>query len=118
MPSMADSDDDSGDGGLSAAEDDANSAFWFDHVDSTVQPCSSDSPPSVVSQDKKHWIEIALVDQENKPVAGQNYRVVVPGGTVVTGSLNSKGRARIDGIDAGSCKITFPDLDKDSWKPQ
>jgi type VI secretion system secreted protein VgrG len=70
----------------------------------------------VVSPNKKHWIEIVLVDEQGRPVEGEDYEVTVPDGTVVTGTLDSKGHARIDGIDAGTCKVTFPNLEKQTWK--
>ena len=66
---------------------------------------------------KKTWIEIELVDEEGKPVPGEAYEVTLPDGTqVASGSLDHKGFKRIEGIDPGSCKITFPRLDKDAWE--
>ncbi len=38
------------------------------------------------------------------------------GSTVATGTTDEKGRARVEGIDPGTCKVTFPELDKDAWK--
>lgn len=38
-------------------------------------------------------------------------------GTVWDSSTDDKGVGRVDGIDPGSCKISFPDLDKDAWEP-
>jgi hypothetical protein len=102
--------------GLSLAEQDSTANFWFNDVGQTVTACGTTPPPAVVSQNKKHWIEISMVDQEGNPVAGESYAITIPDGTIQTGSLNAKGRARIDGIDAGTCKITFPKLDKDCWK--
>lgn len=66
---------------------------------------------------KTSWIEIVLVDEESKPVPGERYRVTLPDDTVAEGSLDQEGFARLDGIPSGNCKITFPDLDKDSWQP-
>ncbi len=67
---------------------------------------------------KKSWIEIELVDEDKKPVPGEKYKVFLPDGeSVAEGSLDDKGFVRIDGIDPGTCKITFPELDKDAWKP-
>lgn len=66
---------------------------------------------------KTHWIEIELVDEDGKPVAGEKYLVTLPNSeAAITGTTDEKGRARIDGIDPGNCKVTFPDLDKDAWK--
>jgi hypothetical protein len=45
------------------------------------------------------------------------YRITLPDGeTVAEGTLDDKGFARVDGIEPGTCKITFPDLDKDAWE--
>jgi hypothetical protein len=107
---------DDGSGTLIASENDADQTFGLSDVGTDVQDCSSGASSSQVSPDKKHWVEIALVDQEGHPVAGVAYRITVPGGTVVEGSTDAKGRGRVDGIDAGTCRITFPVLDKDVWK--
>jgi type VI secretion system secreted protein VgrG len=69
------------------------------------------------AEEKTHWIEIELVDENGKPVPGEEYKVTLPdGSTVASGTLDGKGKARVEGIDPGSCKVTFPNLDKDSWK--
>ena len=117
---MADSDNSTGadPGGLDQAQQDSTQNFWFNDVGTAVTPCGSTPPPTKASTDKKHWIEIALVDAEGNPVAGESYKITTPDGAVHDGSLNAKGRARIDGIDAGTCKITFPKLDKDCWSPK
>lgn len=36
---------------------------------------------------------------------------------VGTGTLDSKGQARVDGIDPGTCRVTFPNLDKNMGEP-
>ncbi len=66
---------------------------------------------------KKSWIEIELVDEDNKSVPGENYKIILPDETLAEGTLDEKGFARVDGIEPGTCKITFPDLDKDAWEP-
>jgi type VI secretion system secreted protein VgrG len=74
-------------------------------------------PNSEDNQDKRHWIEIELLDKGGKPVAGEPYRIVLPDCTTVAdGTLNEKGWARVDKIDAGTCKVTFPHLDRDAWQ--
>jgi type VI secretion system secreted protein VgrG len=71
------------------------------------------------NKDKKSWIEIVLVDQDDKPVPGEAYRITLPDGTTLAeGTLDDKGFAREDGIDPGTCKVTFPNLDKESWEPK
>jgi hypothetical protein len=68
---------------------------------------------------KKSWIEIELVDKKGKPVPGEPYRVTLPDGeTVAEGTLDEKGHARVEGIEPGSCKVTFPRLEKQAWKPK
>lgn len=68
---------------------------------------------------KPSWIEIELVDKKGKPVPGEAYRVTLPDGTTVAdGTLDEKGFARVDGIEQGTCKITFPRLEKQAWKPK
>ena len=64
---------------------------------------------------KKDWIEIILVDMEGKPMPGVKYRITPPGGAPVEGRLNEHGQAGLYGIEPGNCKVTFPDLDKDTW---
>jgi hypothetical protein len=69
------------------------------------------------SQVTLSWIEIVLVDEDGNPVVGERYRVTLSDDTVADGTLDQNGFARVDPIPQGNCKITFPDLDKDSWEP-
>ena len=68
-------------------------------------------------KEKKDWIEIILVDMDGKPVPGVRYKITPPGGMPPQeGRLNEHGQAGYYKIEAGNCKITFPDLDKDAWE--
>ena len=69
-------------------------------------------------QKKKHWIEIKLKDEAGKPVPGEPYQIILPdGSTAASGTLDEKGFARVDDIeDPGTCKVIFPNRDKQSWK--
>jgi len=70
-------------------------------------------------EDKTHWIEIKLTDEQGKPVPGEPYRVVLPDGqTAAEGTLDEKGMARVEGIDSGTCTVTFPNRDKSAWAPK
>jgi type VI secretion system secreted protein VgrG len=75
-------------------------------------------PESPEAKNKRHWIEIELIDERGKPVPGEHYRITLPDGTTLAeGRLDDKGRARVDGIDPGMCKVTFPELDRTTWRP-
>ena len=69
------------------------------------------------ANEEKGWIEIELVDEDDHPIAGERYRVILAdGSTVAQGTTDDKGCARVSGIDRGTCKVTFPGRDKDAWK--
>jgi hypothetical protein len=70
----------------------------------------------VVSKDKKSWIAIKLVDEDGKPVPGEEYRITLPGGTPVEGYLDKRGFKCLRGIDPGTCSVAFPKLDDPDWR--
>jgi type VI secretion system secreted protein VgrG len=77
---------------------------------------ASHNPNSEENKEKKNWIEIQVDNEDGKPVPGVRYRVTLPDGvTLAEGTTDEKGSARVDAIDPGNCKVTFPDLDKDAW---
>jgi type VI secretion system secreted protein VgrG len=88
-----------------------------DPVGAVPQSCGNKGGSNVVSPQKKSWIAIKLVDQNGKPVPGEEYRITLPDGSQVEGDVDANGFARINGIDPGTCQITFPNLDKDIWQP-
>lgn len=76
-------------------------------------------PNAPENKDKTHWIEIKLVDEQGKPVPGEPYRITLPdGSTIADGTLDEKGFARVENIDPGTCKVTFPNRDKTAWRPK
>jgi type VI secretion system secreted protein VgrG len=76
----------------------------------------SHKPTAIQNKEKDSWIEIELVDEDGIAVPGEEYLVTLPDGqTVASGTLDEKGRARVESIDPGNCKITFPKLDGRSW---
>ncbi len=72
--------------------------------------------PHKPQKEKKSWIEIEMVGEDDKPIPGEAYRIELPDATVAEGTLDDKGFARVDGIESGTCKITFPNLDQEAWK--
>jgi hypothetical protein len=61
------------------------------------------------------WIEVQLIGEDGAPVPNETYAITLPGGNVVSGSLDRDGRVRVDPIPPGNCKVSFPKLDQDAW---
>ncbi len=73
-------------------------------------------PP--VDPSEEHFIEIELVDDQGEPVSGELYFVELPDGSSKSGRTNAQGYARIDGVDPGTAKVSFPDRDKAAYDSQ
>ncbi len=74
--------------------------------------------PAVVTVDPKKadWIGIELKNQNGEPVPEEPFVIELAGGGKVTGKLDTLGKIRIEGIDPGNCRVTFPDRDAKEWK--
>ncbi len=75
-------------------------------------------PPTKEEKEKKQsWIEIEMVDEEQQPLPGMKYKIILPDGeSLAEGTLDDKGFARVDGFESGTCKVSFPDLDQEAWE--
>jgi hypothetical protein len=62
------------------------------------------------------WIEIELVGEDDKPIVGEPYRMTMADGSEKNGTLDENGFARVEGMEPGTVKVTFPNLDKDAWE--
>jgi hypothetical protein len=62
------------------------------------------------------FLDIELVDAEGKPAAGVRYRVTLKDGSIKEGRLDASGRARLDSIPPGLCRVSFPALDSGAWE--
>jgi type VI secretion system secreted protein VgrG len=103
---------------LDSASNDANQNMSPASAGSPSQSCGSPpAPDTTASPDKTHWIGIELVDELGKHVPYEDYRITLPDGTPIEGCLDQNGRAKITGIDPGTCKVSFPCRDKEVWKP-
>ncbi len=79
-----------------------------------AKPVEEEEPEE---EKKTSWIEIELVGEDDEPIPGEKYRIVLPDGkTAAEGTLDNKGLARVEGFEKGSCKVCFPDLDKEAWE--
>jgi type VI secretion system secreted protein VgrG len=110
---------DSATGALDNASNDANQNMSPAPAGSPVQCCGSapdTASNQTVSPDKTHWIAIQLVDDDGHVVPSEDYRITLPDGTEIEDILDRKGRAKITGIDPGTCKVSFPNMDALIWK--
>ena len=64
---------------------------------------------------KKTWVEVELLDKNKHPVKGLAIELTLPDGSIEKGTLSEKGSFRKDGIDPGTCRVRFPDLDGREW---
>lgn len=67
-------------------------------------PAQTEAP---VQDQELTWIEIQLLDFNDKPLAGHPYELELPDGTIRKGTVNAEGLARVTGIDPGQCKLTW-----------
>jgi len=65
----------------------------------------------------KTWVAVELVDEEDAPMMFERYTIKLPDGTTQEGRLDGNGRVRFNGIDPGTCEITFPDFHSKEWRP-
>lgn len=63
-----------------------------------------------------HWIEIELVGEDGSPIRNEEYLIVTSDLQKHIGMTDGKGRARLERIPAGECKVSFPRLDQDAWR--
>lgn len=82
-------------------------------VPGEVKELPSTPPPQ---KKEKTWIEVVLLDSDDKPVANAAYRITLPSGEKRTGRLDDKGFVRIEGIEeGGTCDVEFPEVDGREW---
>lgn len=81
-------------------------------VENTERPADQVKAAKVL----KTWIEFEVTDEDGRPRAGEPYMCMMPDGRIERGALDSKGRARFQGIDPGNCVFSLPDLDQESWQ--
>ena len=64
-----------------------------------------------------HWVEIELVGEDDQPIGGEEFHLVLPDGAEVIGHLDVNGHARIgDLVTSGTCTLSFPGLDQHAWE--
>lgn len=60
-------------------------------------------------EEPEYWVELAVVDEQDRPMSRVTCEIELPGGRKVVRTTNTQGVVRVDGIrDAGTCQIRFP----------
>ncbi|KYF80790.1 hypothetical protein BE20_55225 [Sorangium cellulosum] len=77
------------------------------------------SGPEPPARDEKTWVAIQLMDDGDppQPVPFKKYRLELPGQLPREGMLDQNGQIFVEDIDPGACKISFPELHDDDWRP-
>lgn len=87
-------------------------------------PVEASAPPppreSITEQlrtakEVRTWVEMEVTDEEGRPQPGRPYICMLPDGKLESGTLDSRGRVRFDGIDPGTCVFSLTSLDHQSW---
>jgi len=64
---------------------------------------------------QKTWIEIQMNDRAGFGVANTKFKLETTDGQIIHGVTDGNGLARVEGIEPGNHKITFPDLPQDGF---
>jgi type VI secretion system secreted protein VgrG len=80
-------------------------------------PAPAPAPVAEAVEEPADWLEIELRTTEGRPVPGERYAVKLSDGSVLAGFTDDAGKARLEGVKKGQARVSFPDLDKDAWKP-
>ena len=75
----------------------------------------SSPPPKPAKVVKEGWIEIEVTDELGQPRTGDAYRLQLPDGRVLEGTVGPGGMVSVHGIDPGSAKLTLTSLDGRAW---
>lgn len=84
---------------------------------SSAPPPSAAPASAAAETPPADWIELRLVGEDDRPLPGERYVVVLPDGSRREGTLDGDGAARVEGIPSGTCRVEFPELDRDAWTP-
>ena len=95
-------------------------AFKPKETDSSAKDNKSAEEDSGKEEKQKEttFIAIKLSDEKGNAVVGEKYQVELPDGSVSSGTLDIDGTAKVEGFEAGQCKVRFPNLEDDSVSAQ
>lgn len=86
----------------------ADASFGPQAADGSTQGCGTNDS----------WVDIELLDDDDKPVANARFEVYRPDGELLgKGRLDAQGCGGFEKIAEGLYEVCFPDLDKEAWEP-
>ena len=71
---------------------------------------------SSLDEAKSTWIEIVMLDKGGFGVASTKFKLETPDGKIIYGVTNGNGIGRVEGVQPGDHKISFPDLPQDGFR--
>lgn len=78
-------------------------------ADAAAEEPQKEQPPAEIPEELD-WIEVVLKDRDGQVLAGERYTLDLSDGRTLSGTLDSEGKIRVDGIPPGMCRVRFPDL--------
>lgn len=66
---------------------------------------------------ERHWIEIAAVDPDGKPVSEVAVELQLADGSIRSATTDADGFARVEPVPVGSTTIRLPKIDGGAWRP-
>jgi uncharacterized Zn-binding protein involved in type VI secretion len=84
-------------------------------IASITEPAKFESATRSAADNKpdpqKTWVEIEVAFADGAPMSLEYYRVEAAGNVVREGWTDANGKLRLEGLDPGDCKISFPDIE-------
>lgn len=62
------------------------------------------------AQAEQELVELELVDEDGNAVPNAKYELHLPSGEVRKGTLDGSGKARVEKVPPGACRVVFPDF--------
>lgn len=87
----------------------AHSGIEAGDLQSAADEAADDEP-------KRSILSFELLDADDRPVAHEPYKVKLPDGSILEGRTDEAGKVLVEGLDPGSCEVSFPLIDKNEWQ--
>jgi hypothetical protein len=78
-------------------------------------PAESAAKPAEAPSEIVHWIQVTVVDDEDRPVPNVAIELVLPDESVIRTQTSPFGVVHLPSVPAGKCSLSLPDLDGKAW---